>query len=138
MFLADHNPCHLNTSLSSSSGHFSEEKVIMIDDQDLISREQEGDQSSSKGTIMVEQKAAIDVKLFPKHQHVSNISFNDPVEAFMELYLLKNLKVLDFFSLHMISGEYDFLKKFLSVLSHFKHHLLISDKDEIISILKLR
>ena len=43
MFLADHNPCHLNIALSSFSESFSEEKVVMIDDQDLIIRELEGD-----------------------------------------------------------------------------------------------
>jgi len=42
MFLADYNPCHLNTALSSSSEHYSEEEVVVFDDHKLISREQEG------------------------------------------------------------------------------------------------
>ena len=33
----------------------------MIDDQDLIIRELEGDQYSSKGIVMAEQEAAMDV-----------------------------------------------------------------------------
>jgi hypothetical protein len=51
----------LNIDVSSSSKHFSEEKIIMIDKQDLISREQKDDQFSSKGTVMEEHEVAINV-----------------------------------------------------------------------------
>jgi hypothetical protein len=68
MFLADHNPCHLNTALSSSFEHYSDEEILVIDDQDLISREQEDDQSSSRGTIMDDQEFFVD-------QHVSDLLF---------------------------------------------------------------
>jgi hypothetical protein len=127
----------LTLALSSSSEHFSEEKVVMIDDQDMSSREQEGGQSSSRGTTMAEQEAAIDVQLFPEDQYVSDFPFKDPVAAFMELYFSESLKVSDFFSSPMFSGEYDFRKEFLSLWLHFKLHLLINDKDEISSVLKL-
>jgi hypothetical protein len=68
MFLADHNPCDLNTALSSSSEHFSEEEVVVIDDHKLISREQESHQSSSREAVMVEQVFFLD-------QHVSDLQF---------------------------------------------------------------
>jgi hypothetical protein len=103
----------------------------------LISKEQEDDQSSSRGTIMVEQEFSIDVQLFPEEQHVSYLLFKDPVAAFMELYFSESLKVSDFFSLPVFLGKYGFLKDFLSLLFHVKHYLLISDKDEISSVLKL-
>lgn len=61
MFLADHNPCHSNIALSSFSKNFSEEEVVMIDDQDLIIRELEDGQSFNRGIVMVEQEATIDV-----------------------------------------------------------------------------
>jgi len=130
MFLADHNFCHLNTAISSSSEHYSEEEVVVFDDHKLISREQEGHKSCSRGTI-------INVQLFPKDQQVSDLSFKDPVAAFIESYILENLKVSDFFSLHMFPGEYSFLKEFLSLLLHFRYHLLINDKDKFYSVLKL-
>ena len=66
MFLTDPYSYDFSTVLSSSSEHFSEEKVVMIDDQNLSSRKKEGCQSSSRGTVMVEQEAAIDVQLFPE------------------------------------------------------------------------
>jgi hypothetical protein len=56
------------------------------------------------------------------------------VAAFMEFYISDNLKISDFLSSHMFLGEYGFLNEFLSLLLHFKHHLLISDRDEIISV----
>jgi hypothetical protein len=42
MFVANHNPYDLNTVLSLSSEHYSEEEVVVIDDQDLIIIQLEG------------------------------------------------------------------------------------------------
>jgi hypothetical protein len=137
IFSTDPYSYDLNIVVSSSSEHFSEKKVIMIDNQDLISREQEDDQFSSRGTVMAEQEAAIDVQLFPKNQYVSDLYFKDPVATFIESYISENPKISDFFSSLIFPGEYGFLNEFLSLLLHFKHHLLISEKDEIISVLKL-
>ena len=47
-FLDDHNQCVSNTALSLSYDHFYEEKFIVIDAQDLITREIEGYQFSSR------------------------------------------------------------------------------------------
>jgi hypothetical protein len=130
MFLPDHNFCHFNIALSSSSEHFPEEKVIMIDDQDLNLREQEGDQSSSIETIMAEQEFSVD-------QHFSDLGFKDPVAVFMELYFSESLKVSYFFSSPMFSGEYDFRKEFLLQLLLFRHQRLINDRDKVALVLKL-
>jgi hypothetical protein len=114
MFLTDPYSYDFNIVLSSSSEHFSEEKVIMMDDQDLGSREQKGHQSSSREVVMVEQ-------VFSMDQHVSHLYFKDPVEAFIEFYISENLKILDFLISSAFLGEYGFLNELLSVLLHFKH-----------------
>jgi hypothetical protein len=137
MFLTDPFSYDFNIVLSSSFENFSEEEVVMIDDQNLRSREQEGDQFSSKGTTMVEKEVAIDVQLFFKEQHVTYPPFKDPVAAFMELYFSENLKISDFLCLPLFMSKYGFMNKFLSLLLHLKHHLLISEKDKIISVLNL-
>ena len=54
MFLADHNPCHLNIALSSSEHYSEERQVAIFDDQKLLSREPGIHQSSSKKVVMVE------------------------------------------------------------------------------------
>lgn len=137
MFLANHSPCYLNTAIPSSSEHFSEEKIIMIHDQDLISREQKDDQFSSRGTVMEEHEAAINVQLFPEDQGVSDFCFKDPVAALIECYFSENLKASYFLNLSVFPSEFGFVNNFLSFLLHFKHRLLISENDEIIMVLKL-
>jgi hypothetical protein len=130
MFLDDHNPCHLNTALSSSEHYSEERQVAIFDDHKLLSRELGIHQSSSKKVVMVERVFSLD-------QHVYELGFKDPVATFMESYISENLKFSDFLNSQMFPGEYGFLNKFLSLLLYFKHHLLINEKDEIISVLKL-
>jgi hypothetical protein len=137
MFSAEPNPGDGNLVLLSSCQHHSDNEIVVFDDHELISKGQEDDHSSCRGTIMAEQEAAIDVQLFPEEQHVSYLLFEDPVAAFMELYFSEGLKVSDFFNSPMFSGKYGFLKSSLSLWLHVQHHLLISDEDEISSILKL-
>jgi hypothetical protein len=74
---------------------------------------------------------------FSMDQHVYDLGFKDPVAAFMEQYLSENPKNLDFLSSQMFPGGYGFLNDFLSLLLNFRHHLLIGNMDEIISVLKL-
>jgi hypothetical protein len=102
----------------------------MIDDQDLITIELEGHQFSNKEAVMVEQ-------VFSMDQHVYDLGFKDPVATFMESYISENLKFSYFLSSQMFPGGYGFLNEFLSLLLHFRHHLLIGGMDEIISVLKL-
>ena len=130
MFLADHNPYDLNTVLSLSYKHHSEERVVVTNDQDMITIELEGHQSSNR-------EAAIAERMFSMDQHVSYLCFKDRVAAFMESYIPENLKISYFLNLSTFPGEYDFLNEFLPLLLHFKHQLLISDKEKVSSILKL-
>ena len=102
----------------------------MLDDQKMITKESKNHKYSRK-------EAVIEIKLFPEEKQVSNLSFKDPVAAFIESYFSEKLKVSDFFRLHMLSCEFGFVNGFLSFLSHLKHQLLISVNDEIISVLKL-
>jgi hypothetical protein len=86
MFSAELNPCDGNLVLLSSCQHHSDNEMVAFVDHELISRGQEDDQSSCRGTVMAEQEAAIDVQLFLEEQHVSYLLFKDPVAAFMELH----------------------------------------------------
>jgi hypothetical protein len=82
MFLVDQNAYDVKPILSSSCVHLSEKEVTIIDDQSLISRGQEDDQSSCRETIMAEQEVTMDMQLFPEEQHVSYFlvsSQNEPV-----------------------------------------------------------
>jgi hypothetical protein len=92
----------------------------MIDDQSLIKRKQEKINHSSR-------EATIDVQLFPEDQYVSDLYFKDSVATFIESYISENLKVSDFFGLHMFPVEFGFVNDFLSLLLHFKYQLLISE-----------
>jgi len=129
IFLADHNSYYLNTALSSSYEHHFEERVVVTDDQDLITRELEGHQSSRKEVVMVEH-------LFFMDEHVFYFSFKDSFAALLEIYISDHLKILDFIYSPALSGEYCFLKEFLSLLLHFRYHFLISCIDKIFSVLK--
>ena len=75
-------------------------------------------------------------QLFSKDQHVFDLPFKDPVAAFMDLYFSENLKISYFLSLPLFMVKYGFLNEFLSLLLHFRHQLLISDKYEIPLVLK--
>jgi len=54
MFLYDHNQYALTLVLSSYYDHYSEERVVATNDQNLITRELEGYQFSSKEVVMDE------------------------------------------------------------------------------------
>jgi hypothetical protein len=128
MFLVDNDQYDLNLVLSSSCDHDFEERVVSTYDQYLITRELESHMFASREALMDE--AFID-------QYVSDFGFKDPVAALMESYFSDHLKVSDFIYLPALLGEYCFLKEFLPLLLHFRHHLLISGMDEIFSVLKL-
>jgi hypothetical protein len=129
IFLVDHNQCVSNISFPLSYDHYSEEGVVATDDQDLITTELEGYQFSSREAVMNEQ-------LFSVDQHFSDLGFKDLVAALMESYISNHLKISDFIS-PAFTGEYGFLKDFLSLLICFSYYLFISDRDKIISVLKL-
>ena len=129
IFLADHDLCHSNTSLSLTSEHYSEEEVIVFYDHKLITKEQESHQYSGR-------KAVIEVQLFHEYQQISDISFKDPVAAYIESYISENMKNSDFLILSVFPNDFGFVNNFLSLLLHFKHQVLMSDRDKFSSIFK--
>jgi hypothetical protein len=131
MFFADPFSCDGNHVLLSSCENYSDKEIVVFDDHELISREPEDYSSSVREIIMAEQVSAID------GQHDSYLLLEYPVAAFMDLYFSEKLKISDFLSLPLFMGEYGFLDELLSLLFHVQLHLLINDKDEIISVLKL-
>ena len=67
IFRADHDLCQSNTTLSSSFEHYSEEKAIVFDDYEVITKEKESHQPSGTEEVIEE-------KFFPEYQHVLDIS----------------------------------------------------------------
>jgi hypothetical protein len=128
MFLVDHNPYDVNSIFSLSYEHHYEEMIVSTDDQDLIIRELENHQFSSKEIFMDEDFT---------DQLAYDFSFKYPFAALMDFYGLKYAEISYFFNPSSLSGESCFSKEFLSLLLHFRHHLLISGMDEIFSVLKL-
>ena len=125
MFLAEHNQYPLNHVLSSSCDRDFEERVGSTDDQDLITRELESHLFASKDAFMDEQ-------LF----YIDQPGFKDPVAALMESYNLDHLKISDFTSPTLL-GEYGFSKDSLSLILYLSYYQMISDRDKVISVLKL-
>jgi hypothetical protein len=130
IFIVDQNICYSNTALSSFSEHYSEEEVKGFDDHKVIIKEEEGYQSFGR-------EAVIQVEFFPEDQQISDISFKDPVATFIESYISENMKTSDLLNLSVFLDDFGFVNDFLSLMLHFKHQILISEDDEIISVLKL-
>ena len=55
IFRANHDLCQSNTTLSSSFEHYSEEKVIVFGDYEVITKEQESHQPSGTEEFIEEQ-----------------------------------------------------------------------------------
>jgi hypothetical protein len=127
MFLVDHFQYVLNHVVQLSYDHYSEEEIVSPDDQELILKGQEGYLFSSKGEGMHEQLSFL-------NQHISNYGFEDPVASLLESYFLDSLKVSDFIISPTFVGEYGFLKESISLLLCSCYYLLISSRDEIISV----
>jgi len=75
-------------------------------------------------------------KLSFLNQHVFDLGFEDTIASLLESYLSDSLKISDFIISLVFVGEYDFLKKFISLL-YFCYCLLINETDEIILVLNL-
>ena len=131
MFLANPFSCDGNPVLLSSCKHYSDKKIVVFDDHELILREPEDYSSSFREIVMVEQVSTIDEK------HDFYILLEDPVASFMDIYFSKDLKISDFLSLSLFVGKYSFMNEFYSPFLHFKHQLWSSDRDKVSSFLKL-
>ena len=137
MFISDHMFCYSNHALSSSPECCSEEEAIVFNDHKESIKESENHKSFSKGKIMVGHEPAINIQFLPKIQHVSEMCIKDPVAAFIESYVSRKMEFLDFLNLLVFPEDFGVVNIFLSLLLHFKHQILISKDDEIISVLKL-
>jgi hypothetical protein len=62
---------------------------------------------------------------------------HDPIAIYMESYVSDFLKISNCIISPILMGEYGFLKEFMSLLLYFYYYSLISDIDEIISVIKL-
>jgi hypothetical protein len=130
MFLADNDQYDLNHVLSSSCDHHFEEKVVATNDQNLITRRLEGYQFSSKDVVMDEQFFSIDQDIF-------YLGLKDPFAALLGSYFSSYQNISYYIYSPSLTGEFCFLKGFLLLLLYFRHYLLISGMDKIISVLKL-
>jgi hypothetical protein len=128
MFLADKNQCDLNPVLSSSYDHYSEEGVVATKDQDLITRELEGCQFSSRETFIYEA--------FMDH-HATDLGFKDPFDALLESLFSSHQIISYYINSPTLPSEFSFLKEFLLLLLYFRHYLLINGMDNFILVLKL-
>ena len=86
---------------------------------------------------MVGHEPAINIQFLHEVHHVSKMCLKDPVAAFIESYVSGKMEFLDFLNLSVFPEDFAVVNNFLSLLLHFKHKILISKDDEIISVLKL-
>ena len=77
------------------------------------------------------------MQFFHEDQQISDISFKDPVAAYIESYISENMKNSDFLILSVFPNDFGFVNNFLSLFLHFKHQVLINDRDKVSSIFKL-
>lgn len=111
MFLADYNQDVLNPAIQLSYDHFYEEEVVILNDQELLMKEQGGHLFLSKGECMQRHSSFL-------NHHLSEYGFEDPVVALLESYLSDSLKNSVFIISPVLCGKYDFLKKFLLLHYH--------------------
>jgi hypothetical protein len=69
----------------------------------------------------------------PKFYH----AIHDPIAIYMESYVSDFLKFSNSIISLILMGEYGFMKEFMSLFLYLNYYSLISDIDEIISIIKL-
>jgi hypothetical protein len=130
IFLADIEQDILNLVIQLSCDYYSEEETVTLDDEELLSKKQGAHIFSNKGECMHWHSSFL-------NQHVSDHGFENPVAVFLESYFSDSLKISDFIISLAFAGEYGFLKDFPLMLLYFCHYVLITGKDEIISVLKL-
>ena len=102
MFSIDFYSYYVNPVLSSNCEHYSQKEILMIDDQDLIIREQEGsDQLLSLhfDPTKVEQSTFnIDISegKYQQHKKVFPVGFYDPLADYLELMSSIDIKIFFF------------------------------------------
>ena len=74
---------------------------------------------------------------FFMNQNAFDLDFRDLMVDLIELLISDPVKALDFIHSSISIGEYDFLKGYLLLLIWFIYFLLRSDRDKVITVLKL-
>jgi hypothetical protein len=128
MFLVDHSQNALSPAMKLSYDHVYEEETAILDDQELLVKAQGGHLFLSKGEFKQWKSSFL-------NQQFCDYGFEDPVAALLESYLSDSLTFSDFIISPTLIGEHDSLKEFQSLLSYLCYSLLISGRDEIISVL---
>jgi len=80
--------------------------------------------------LSTNREPVMEGQFFFINQNVSDLDFRDPVGDLIELYISDPLQVLDLIHSSISVGEYDFL-------ICFSYFLLSSDRDKVITVLKL-
>jgi hypothetical protein len=105
MFLVDHSYDVLNLAAHLSCDHSYEEETTNVDDQELVSKEQEGNLFTSKEIFAEEHPGLLKQ---PGFCH----SIHDPVAIYMESYISDFLKCSNCISSPILTGEYGVMKDF--------------------------
>jgi hypothetical protein len=74
---------------------------------------------------------------FFMNQNAFDLDFRDPMVDLIELLISDPMKVPYFIHSSIYTSEYDFLKAYLLLLICFSYFLLSSDRNKVITVLKL-
>jgi hypothetical protein len=97
-----------------------------------------GQQEDFQGRhLSTNREPVMEGQSFFMNQNAFDLDFRDPVADLIELLISNPIKVLDFIHSSISMGEYDFLKAYLLLLICFSYFLLSSDRDKVITVLKL-
>jgi hypothetical protein len=105
MFLADHSYDVLNPVAPLSCDHYYEEEMEIVDDQELVSKEQGGNLFASRENFTEEQ---LDLLKQPGFCHI----IHDPVAIYMESYISDFLKFSNCITSPILTGKYGVMKDF--------------------------
>jgi hypothetical protein len=105
MFLVDHSYDVLNPFAPLSCDHSYEEETTIVDDQELVSKEQGGNLFASRENFTEEQPGLLKQ---PGFCHI----IHDPVAIYMESYISYFLKFSNCITSPILTGEYGVMKYF--------------------------
>jgi hypothetical protein len=105
MFLADHSYDVLNPAAPLSCDHSYEEETAIVDDQELVSKEQGGHLFTSRENFAEEQPGLLKQ---PGFYHI----IHDHVAIYMESYISNFLKFSNCITSPILTGEYGVMKYF--------------------------
>jgi hypothetical protein len=105
MFLADHSYDVLNPATPLSYDHSYEEETTIVDDQELVSKEQGGHLFASRENFTEDQPGLL------KQSGLCHI-IHDHMAIYMESYISNFLKFSNCITSPILTGDYDVMKDF--------------------------